>query len=82
MRRPALPGPPPPISILKPLKGHDDGLWDNLLAFCGQEYPVYEPRDPEVQMVTNPVVGVAPGRARFFLTGHICATVAERFSRE
>jgi ceramide glucosyltransferase len=42
LRRPALPGPTPPISILKPLKGQDDGLWENLLAFCDQEYPVYE----------------------------------------
>jgi ceramide glucosyltransferase len=42
LRRRAQPGPTPPLSILKPLKGLDDGLWENLLAFCDQEYPVYE----------------------------------------
>ena len=42
LRRPVLPGPTPPVSILKPLKGLDDGLWENLLAFCDQEYPEFE----------------------------------------
>src|SRR5262245_41588975 len=56
--RPAEAGSLPPMSILKPLAGADEGLPENLASFFEQEYPefeilfaVREPSDPAVPVV-------------------------------
>ena len=48
----------PPISVLKPLAGVDDGLEENLRTFFEQQYPRFEilfavrsPKDPAIAVV-------------------------------
>jgi ceramide glucosyltransferase len=48
----------PAVSILKPLKGYDPGMYDSLRSHCLQDYPEYEiifgasdPNDPAILLV-------------------------------
>ncbi|MDP3544223.1 MAG: bacteriohopanetetrol glucosamine biosynthesis glycosyltransferase HpnI [Elusimicrobiota bacterium] len=56
--RPAAPL--PPITLIKPLKGEDPGLEENLASFCRQDYPCYQilfclasPDDPALAAVSR-----------------------------
>lgn len=53
LARRRTPGPTPPITIFKPLKGLDDSLYENLESFARLDYPQFQivtgtedPRDP------------------------------------
>ncbi|KHE91236.1 MAG: bacteriohopanetetrol glucosamine biosynthesis glycosyltransferase HpnI [Candidatus Scalindua rubra] len=48
----------PPISILKPLNGIEDGIYENFTSYCKQDYPVYQivfgvkdSKDPAIDVV-------------------------------
>src|SRR5690349_21041011 len=59
-RRKKLADHTPPITILKPLKGVDEGLEENLRTFFQLDYPVYQllfcvadDHDPAIEVVTR-----------------------------
>lgn len=82
------PGDKPPVSILKPLCGHDDGLEENLRSFFVQDYPEYEVLfgvhsmdDPAVP-VAEKIIREFSGRieARLIVTGESPIPNAKAFS--
>jgi ceramide glucosyltransferase len=58
-RAPGRPAMLPPVTVLKPVRGAGDGLYENLASFCRQDYPaplqvvigVDDPNDPAVATV-------------------------------
>ncbi|HTX02924.1 MAG TPA: bacteriohopanetetrol glucosamine biosynthesis glycosyltransferase HpnI [Candidatus Acidoferrales bacterium] len=63
----------PPVSILKPLHGEEEGLFDNLASFCEQNYPVFEvllgvhdAHDPALRTAQQ-IVARYPDRARLVI---------------
>jgi ceramide glucosyltransferase len=82
------PGNKPPVSVLKPLCGDDDGLEENLRSFMVQDYPEYEvlfgvhrPDDPAVA-VAEKIITEFSGRtsARLIITGESPIPNAKAFS--
>jgi len=78
----------PPVSVLKPLCGHDDGLEENLRSFFVQDYPQFEVLlgvhridDPAV-VVAEKIIGEFEGRisARLIVTGESPIPNAKAFT--
>jgi ceramide glucosyltransferase len=74
--RPALLREPPPISVLKPLAGIDDGLEENLLSFFQQKYGKFEmlfavrsPADPAIALVERLRAAYPTIPSRMMITG-------------
>jgi ceramide glucosyltransferase len=82
------PGDQPPVSILKPLCGHDDGLEENLRSFFVQDYREYEVllgvhrRDDPAVPVAEKIMREFEGRihARLIVTGESPIPNAKAFS--
>src|ERR1051326_774810 len=86
-RRPGA-GAMPPISILKPLCGDDEGLEDNLRSFFVQDYPQYElllgvhRKDDPAAALASKIIKEYSGRieARLVVTGESPIPNAKAFS--
>ncbi|MBZ5724223.1 MAG: bacteriohopanetetrol glucosamine biosynthesis glycosyltransferase HpnI [Acidobacteriia bacterium] len=74
--RPPQPGATPPISVLKPLAGVEDGLEENLRTFFEQDYPYFEllfavrsPDDRAIALVESLRAHYRAIPARLIVTG-------------
>jgi ceramide glucosyltransferase len=82
------PGSTPPMSILKPLCGHDEGLEKNLRSFFVQDYPDYEVllgvhrEDDLAAALALKIIGEYSGRvkARLIITGESPVPNGKAFS--
>ncbi|MBA3975007.1 MAG: ceramide glucosyltransferase [Candidatus Solibacter sp.] len=86
---PRLQGEQPPLSVLKPLHGLDDGLEENLRTFFEQDYPDFEllfaarsESDPGLTLARRLAVEYPHRPCRFFVTGEPAYPNAKVFSLE
>ncbi len=86
---PATRHPPPAFSILKPLRGLDDGLDDNLRSFFRQDYPEFEilfgidePSDPALEVVERVRAEFPEIPSRVLVTGESPYANPKDFSLE
>jgi len=76
-RRPTPPRSSPPVSVLKPLRGDDGYLHENLRSFCEQDYPRFEVVFG-VHSLDDPAVAVVERLIRGFPHLELRLVVAER----
>ncbi|MBE0659851.1 MAG: glycosyltransferase, partial [Bryobacteraceae bacterium] len=86
---PELTASPPPLSVLKPLHGLDDGLEENLRSFFEQVYPTYEllfaarsESDAGLNLARRLAIEYPHRSCRFFVTGDPAYPNAKAFSLE
>jgi ceramide glucosyltransferase len=87
--RPVEPATWPPISVLKPLAGADEGLEENLQTFFEQQYPEFEilfavrdRKDPAFAVVERLRARYPKVQARMIVTGEPSYANAKVFSLE
>lgn len=86
---PLLQGAPPPLSVLKPLHGLDEGLEENLRSFFEQDYPDFEllfaarsESDAGLNLARRLAAEYPHRPCRFFVTGEPAYPNAKVFSLE